>query len=190
MSDWEFLHDMHNDGYSPEQIADAAACGYNPWECEPIDPEWIDVQFSNHAVDKPIKNVKSRDGFPYSTIEQTNIFHDLIECAARHFDNTGRYLQIWGELGEIFAEIEFGLRRHRTHEPGSDGTINGKLIEVKTISPEKNSNRVVVKRKGNFEKLLIIRIDENFNFEGKLFDRTALKGGLGKYLRGRLDNSD
>ena len=24
MSDWDFLHDMHNDGYSPEEIADAA----------------------------------------------------------------------------------------------------------------------------------------------------------------------
>ena len=32
MSDWDFLHDMHNEGYSPEQIADAAACGYNPWD--------------------------------------------------------------------------------------------------------------------------------------------------------------
>jgi hypothetical protein len=37
MSDWDFLHDMHNDGYSPEQIADAAACGYNPWECNYIE---------------------------------------------------------------------------------------------------------------------------------------------------------
>ena len=32
MSDWDFLHDMHNEGYSPDQIADAAACGYNPFE--------------------------------------------------------------------------------------------------------------------------------------------------------------
>jgi hypothetical protein len=34
MSDWDFLHDMHNDGYSPDQIMDAAACGYNPAEAE------------------------------------------------------------------------------------------------------------------------------------------------------------
>lgn len=190
MSDWDFLHDMHNDGYRPEQIADAAACGYNPWECEYIDPEWVDSQFFNLAADEPKKSLKSRDGFPYSTIEQTKIFHDLIECAARHFDNTGRYLQIWGELGEIYAEIKFGLRRHGTHEAGSDGTINGELVEVKTISPVKNSDRVIVKSKGNFEKLLIVRIDECFNFEGKLFDRTELKGGSGKYLRGQLDNSD
>jgi hypothetical protein len=32
MSDWDFLHEMHSDGYSREQIADAAACGYNPWD--------------------------------------------------------------------------------------------------------------------------------------------------------------
>lgn len=32
MSDWDFLHNMHNEGYSPNQIADAAACGYNPDE--------------------------------------------------------------------------------------------------------------------------------------------------------------
>jgi hypothetical protein len=37
MSDWDFLHDMHNSGYNSEQIADAAACGYNPWEWAPTD---------------------------------------------------------------------------------------------------------------------------------------------------------
>ena len=44
MSDWDFLHDMQNEGYSPDQIADAAACGYNPREhgsWESID-EFID----------------------------------------------------------------------------------------------------------------------------------------------------
>ena len=96
-------------------------------------------------------------------------------------------MQIWGELGEIYAEIKFGLRRHGTHEAGSDGTINGELVEVKTISPEKNSSSVLVKTQGNFEKVLVIRIDEDFQCEGKLFDRTELKGGSGKYLRGQLD---
>jgi len=40
MSDWDFLHDMHNDGYSPEEIADAAACGYNPRD--PVNWDHID----------------------------------------------------------------------------------------------------------------------------------------------------
>lgn len=190
MSDWDFLHDMHNDGYSPEQIADAAACGYNPREFEYIDSEWVDSQFVDIEVDKPKKIFKSREGFPYSIIKQTDIFEGLVECAMNHFDNTGRYLQIWGELGEIYAEIKFGLRRHGTREPGSDGTIKGELVEVKTISPEKGSNRISVKSNGNFKKLLIVKIDEDFNFKGKLFDRADLAGGSGKYLHGRFSDED
>ncbi len=110
----------------------------------------------------------------------------LVDCAARHFKNTGRYLQIWGELGEIYAEIKFGLRRHRTHEAGSDGTIAGKRVEVKTISPEKVSDVVLVKSQGDFEQLLIVRISRDFQFQGKLFDRSDLRGASGRFLRGRL----
>jgi len=32
MSDWEFLHEMHDLGYSAEEIAYAAGCGYPPWD--------------------------------------------------------------------------------------------------------------------------------------------------------------
>lgn len=37
MSDWDFLHDMHNEGYSADEIADAAAVGYAPWQAKYID---------------------------------------------------------------------------------------------------------------------------------------------------------
>lgn len=80
----------------------------------------------------------------------------------------------------------FGLRRHGTHRAGSDGTIADKLVEVKTISPEKASDLVLVKSQGNFEQLLIIRIDRNFQFQGKLLDRSELKGVAGKFLKGRF----
>lgn len=182
MSDWDFLYEMHERGYSPEEIADAAGCGVAPWEREYISGEWID----SHLEDEPSAPFQSRDGFPFSILEQTEIFEDLVDCARRHFENTGRYLQVWGELGEIYAEIKFGLRRHGTHEAGSDGTINGKLVEVKTISPEKASDRVFVKRQGNFEQLLIVRIDQDFQFQGKLIDRSELNGTAGKFLSGRL----
>lgn len=188
MSDWDFLHDMHNDGYSPEQIADAAGCGYNPWEGNHIDREWIESQLEDQPQDdaKSVEPFQSRDGFPFSVFEQTQIFQDLIYCAVRHFKNTGRYLQVWGELGEIYAEIKFGLRRHATHMAGSDGTIADKLVEVKTISPEKASDRVLIKSQGNFEQLLIVRIDRDFQFRGKLFARSELKGVAGKFLKGQF----
>jgi len=191
MSDWDFLYEMNEQGYSAQEIADAAGSGAAPWEWEYIDREWIDSQLEDGPDDKPIAvepstPFQSRSGFPFSTLKQAEIFYDLIDCATRHFENTGRYLQIWGELGEIYAEIKFGLRRHGTHEAGSDGTIAGKLVEVKTISPEKANDLVLVKRQGDFEQLLIVRIDREFQFQGKLFDRDELKGVSGKFLRGQL----
>ena len=191
MSDWDFLYEMNERGYSPEEIADAAGSGAAPWEWEYLSREWIDSQLENEPEDdaysvKPGKPFQSREGFPFSIQAQTQIFQDLVDCATRHFENTGRYLQVWGELGEIYAEIKFGLCRHGTHEAGSDGKIAGKLVEVKTISPEKASDRVLVKSQGNFEQLLIVRIDRDFQFQGKLFDRSKLKGTAGKFLRGQL----
>lgn len=191
MSDWDFLHDMHDRGYSADDIADAAGCGYAPWDENYIDREWLDSQLKDVVGDHSIPKEKrsrfeSRDGFPFSTTKQIEIFEDLLDCASRHFENTGRYLQMWGELGEIYAEIKFGLCRHGSHAAGSDGSIHGKLVEVKTISPEKSNDRVLVKRAGDFEQLLIVRIDENFEFKGKIFDRNELQETSSKYLRGQL----
>jgi len=195
MSDWDFLHEMHERGYSADEIALAAGVGYAPWEEAYISREWVDEELQDQSPD-PAKSVKSKepfkskDGFPISVLKQAEIFEDLVDCAERHFRNTGRYLQVWGELGEIYAEIKFGLRRHGTHQAGSDGTIDGKFVEVKTISPEKASDQVTVKSQGNFEQLLIVRIDENFAFTGKLFDREELALGGGRFLRVRIRDSN
>lgn len=191
MGDWDFLYEMRERGYSPEEIADAASCGVAPWQWKDIDREWVDSELEVVLEDElhtfePGEKFQSRDGFPYCADEHVAIFQSLVDCAARHFENTGRYLQVWGELGEIYAEIKFGLCRHGTHRAGSDGTIAGKLVEVKTISPERAGDRVFVKRQGDFEQLLIIRIDQNFQFQGKLFERSELKGLAGKYLRGQM----
>jgi len=153
--------------------------------------EWINSQMEDEPEDdaysvEPDEPYQIRAGSSFSVLKQAHIFQDLINCAERHFENTGRYLQVWGELGEIYAEIKFGLRRHGTHNAGSDGTIGDKLVEVKTISPEKSSDRVFVKSQGNFEQLLIVQISHDFQFQGKLFDRSQLKGINSKLLRARF----
>jgi hypothetical protein len=195
MGDWDFLHEMSEQGYSAEEILDAAGSGAAPWEWAYLDRAWLDSELDEASEDddgsiEQRGGFQSRNGFPFSLPEQTDIFEALVDCAQRHFENTGRYLQLWGELGEIYAEITFGLRRHGTHAAGSDGTIAGKLVEVKTISPEKVGDEVIVKSQGNFEQLLIVRIDRDFRFKGKLFDRCDLKGGAGRFLRGRLRDGD
>jgi hypothetical protein len=182
---------MHEQGYSADDIALATGVGYAPWEEAYISRQWVDEELKDQSPDaakslKPKGPFKSRDGFPFSILEQAEILEDLVDCAERHFRNTGRYLQVWGELGEIYAEVKLGLCRHGTHQAGSDGTIDGKLVEVKTISPEKASDQVIVKSQGDFEQLLIVRIDKNFEFTGMLMDRDELADGGGKFLKARM----
>jgi len=55
--------------------------------------------------------------------------------------------------------------------------------EPKTISPHKTSDTVMVKRAGNFNRLLIVKISESFKFEAKMIDRKSLRKGDGKYAK-------
>lgn len=166
MSDWDFLHDMYNEGYTPEQIAQATACGYNPFVWQPLD-------------EGELLSLESQ-----ADSELVDIFDSLVDCAYSFHLLTGRYLQIWGELGELYAEIEYGIKRHKPHTRGSDGKIGNDYIEIKTISPEKKTDgHVQVKRAGNFNKLLVIKITEDFSFEGQFIKRKNIPKGAGKHAR-------
>jgi hypothetical protein len=165
MSDWDFLHDMHYDGFSPEQIADAAGCGYNPWEWVPINEKEL-----------PAVSPKDDPGL-------AKIFDSLVGIAICYHEHTGRYLQIWGELGELYAEIKYGIKRHKPHTRGSDGKLGNDFVEIKTISPEKDGGQVQVKRAGNFNRLLVIKVSEKFEFEGRFIERNRLSKGEGTFAR-------
>ena len=115
-------------------------------------------------------------------VRLAEIFERLVEVAIDYKKTTGRFLQIWGELGELYAQVKFGLSLHRPHVQGSDGKLGNDFVEVKTISPEKTKSTVTVRRRGNFSKLLVVKIDDEFNFEGRLVDRNLIgrkKGNKG-----------
>jgi hypothetical protein len=141
--------------------------------------EWISWDWINEQLEQQ----ELREEFPDASIEVARIFKDLVEIAQRYHGETGRYLQIWGELGELYAEVKYGMRRHPPGHQGSDGRRGNDWIEVKTISPEKTDGKVQVKRAGNFNKVLVVRINENFEFEARLIDRKQLRKGSGKHAR-------
>ncbi|WP_036165471.1 hypothetical protein [Noviluteimonas dokdonensis] len=143
--------------------------------------EWINSQLNDEQDPEDLCERRS----PPSVLELTRVFLDLVSVAQEYKDLTGRYLEIWGELGELYAEIRHGLVRHPKHFAGSDGTIGVALVEVKTISPEKKKDRVYVKRAGNFEKLLVVRVSEDFLFSSKLFERGDLKEGASPLIKAR-----
>ena len=141
------------------------------------DGEWISWDWINSQLaDQELKAE-----YPKARIEVLRVFEDLVCAAQEYKEATGRYLQIWGELGEIYAEIKYGIVRHAPGTAGSDGRLDNDWVEVKTISPEKGKNAVQVKRAGNFNKLLVVRINDDFEFESRMIDRKKLKKGKGKY---------
>lgn len=77
----------------------------------------------------------------------------------------------------------YGLNRHKPNAQGSDGRIGNDLVEVKTISPDKSVLQVQVKRQGNFNKLLVVRIDGDFQFEARMLCRSTMPKGEGKIVR-------
>lgn len=149
------------------------------------DGEWISWDWINGQIaDQELKSE-----FPNASIEVIRVFEDLVYAAQEYKAATGRYLQIWGELGELYAEIQFGLVRHSPGTQGSDGRLGNDWVEVKTISPEKGKDAVQVKRAGNFNKLLVVKVNDDFEFEAKIVDRKKLKKGKGKYANLSWDSA-
>lgn len=134
--------------------------------------EWINGQLYEQDVHK---------AYPHVSTDLAMLFEDLVENARAYHELTGRYLQIWGELGELYAEVKYGIKRHKPHTAGSDGKLGNDFVEVKTISPEKSNGQVQVKRAGNFSKLLVVRISPEFQFEGRIVDRKRIARGTGTH---------
>ena len=143
------------------------------------DGEWISWDWINGHIYKQ----ELAEEYPEADVEVVQVFEDLVKTAMEYKELTGRYLQIWGELGELFAEIKYGLKRHKPGTAGSDGRLGNDWVEVKTISPEKQSDKVQVKRAGNFNKLLVVKITEDFEFESRMIDRKSLGKGEGSHAR-------
>lgn len=145
------------------------------------DGEWISWEWINEQIYE--QELKSQ--YEVEDIRLAEIFERFVEVAVDYKKATGRFLQIWGELGELYAQVKFGVNLHRPHVQGSDGKLGNDFVEVKTISPEKTKSTVTVSRKGNFSKLLVVKIDDKFNFEGRLVDRNLLgrkKGNQGSAM--------
>ncbi len=140
------------------------------------DGEWISWEWINSQLYAQ----ELQEEFPHASVEVIQVFEDLVHAAQTYYESTGRFLQVWGELGELYAEIKFGLKRHQPGTQGSDGRIGNDWVEVKTISPEKGSTTAFVKRAGNFNKLLIVRISDDFEFQAKIIDRKMIRKELVK----------
>ena len=121
--------------------------------------------------------------FPNLDVDLVPIFQDLLAVAQNYYELTGSHLQVYGDLGELYGAITHGLKLHRNYAQGSDGKIGNHFVEVKTITPFKSNDTITLNLKRNFSKVLIVKIDSDFEVQGKLLDRKALPKVKGTSLK-------
>lgn len=125
------------------------------------DGEWISWDYINQQLAGPVP--------------EGGLVEDLIVVAKNYLEETGRHLPIYGELGEHYAARRFGIELHEARcAQGSDGRIGNTLVEIKTISPLRDSRHVKVKKTGNFGVLVIVKIDADFRVDAKMLRRRSL----------------
>jgi len=140
------------------------------------DGEWV----SCNEINSTLYKLELKERFPLAEPGTVKAFYDLLEAAQDYQGATGRPAPLYGELGELFVEISYGLKRHKPNAAGSDGRIGNDFVEVKTISPEKSKLEVQVKRQGNFNKLIVVRICPYYSFEARMLERAKMPKGDGK----------
>lgn len=121
--------------------------------------------------------------FPNLDVDLVPIFQDLLAVAQNYYELTGSHLQVYGDLGELYGAITHGLKLHRNYAQGSDGKIGNHFVEVKTITPFKSNDTITLNLRRNFSKVLIVKIDSDFEVQGKLIDRKALPKVKGNSLK-------
>lgn len=131
------------------------------------DGEWVTwTEINTHLA-----RLELKASYPHLDIELVPIFQKLLCLAQDYHEITGRHLQVYGDIGELYGVITHGLKLHRNYAQGSDGKIGNDFVEVKTITPFKNNEVVTLNLERNFSKVLIVKIDSNFDVSSKLIDR-------------------
>ncbi len=83
----------------------------------------------------------------------------------------------------FMVRLPMASNLHRNYAQGSDGKIGNHFVEVKTITPFKKNDTIILNLKRNFSKVLIVKIDAGFEVQSRLVDRKALPKVKGDNLK-------
>ena len=143
------------------------------------DGEWV----SWDEINQQIQYKEWRAKYPNADLSLVPIFQALLDIAEDYHFSTGNHLDVYGDIGELFGAITHGIKLHRSYAQGSDGRLGNDFVEVKTITPFKQHDTIEVKLTGHFSKLLVVKINKDFEISGRLVDRKNLPAKAGKKLR-------
>lgn len=152
---------------------------------------WDDGEWLTWAdVNSHLYQLEMGERFPNADAALVETFRDLLDVAQQYFYQTGKHLQVYGDLGELFGAITYGIRLNKNYAQGSDGRLGKDHVEVKTITPFKTNDTVQLNLERNFNKVFIVRISEDFEIEAKMIDRKSLPKNKSKRLQLRWSTID
>lgn len=143
------------------------------------DGEWVTWS----EIDEQLRYKEWGAKYPNAIRSMIPYFEDLISLAENYHVETGLHLNVYGDIGELFGAITYGIKLNKTYAQGADGRLGNDHVEIKTITPFKNRDEVYVKLSGNWSKLLVVKINQDFQVSGRMLDRQGLPKKRAKYLR-------
>lgn len=143
------------------------------------DGEWV----SWSDVEEQLQYQEWRAKYPNAIRSLIPYFQDLLSLAESYHLETGRLLNVYGDIGELFGAITYGIKLNKNYAQGSDGRLGNDHIEIKTITPFKSKDEVVVKVSGNFSKLLVVKINADFEVSSRMVDRSKLPKTAKPFLK-------
>ncbi|PIE12578.1 MAG: hypothetical protein CSA68_12495 [Rhodobacterales bacterium] len=146
-----------------------------------IDGEWIgwdsviDPEEDEYSRLKQLEHEADlRMRYPKADLSLIPYLEDLLGLAESYYYETGKHLNVYGDIGELFGAIAFGIKLHKNNAQGSDGRLGNDFVEIKTISPMSRKERKIVRLDRHFSKLLMVKIDNDFQIYGRLVKRGDL----------------
>ncbi|NQY60780.1 MAG: hypothetical protein HRT49_12270 [Cognatishimia sp.] len=142
------------------------------------DGEWV----SWSSINSHLERLELQTRYPDADVELIPVFEDLLSVAQQYHLLTGKHLQVYGDIGELYGAIAYGIELHRNYAKGSDGRLGNDFVEIKTITPFKKKDSVTVKLDRHFSKLLVVKIDADFEVSALLVDRNSLPKASGSVI--------
>jgi hypothetical protein len=143
------------------------------------DGEWVTWS----EIDGYLRQQEWAEKYPKANRSMIPYFEELLDLAEGYHNETGLHLSVYGDLGELFGAITYGIKLNRMYAQGSDGRLGNDHVEIKTITPFKRKDTVVVDTARNFNKLLVVKIDEEFQVSGRMVDRKHLPKRPGRFVQ-------
>lgn len=126
--------------------------------------DWINWHRSSEGLDdRPCSAAAEAD--PLARLTALNV--SLLRAAKTYYTLTGKHLDVYQTIAEVYAAIHFDL------PIGTTGQQDGK-IKLLHLPPHGPHNSVDVDLSDAFDLLIVVRIKDNFTLEARTTRRQSL----------------